>query len=76
MMDEQEKPTNSRAQRRREQRRLFWLVAGFLIVGGGAVIALAYGSRAIVLGVTCLLAGVTILTLLWGLLLLVERWVE
>ncbi len=76
MMDDKDKPTNSRARRRREQRRLLWLVAGFLIVGGGAVIALAYGSRAIVLGVACLFSGVTILALLWGILLLIERWVE
>lgn len=78
MMDEHDKPkpTNSRARRRRDQRRLFWLVAGFLIVGGGAAIALAYGSRAIVLGGICLLSGVAIMALLWGLLLLVERWVE
>jgi hypothetical protein len=61
---------------RREQQRLFWVVAGFLVVGGGAAIALAYGSRAVVLGATCLLAGVGILALLWGILLLIERWVD
>lgn len=75
-MSDQHKPTNPRARRRREQRRLFWLVAGFLVVGGAAIIALAYGSRAVVLGATCLLAGVAILGLLWGVLLLIERWAE
>ena len=75
-MNDQGEPSNPRAQRRREQRRLFWVVAGFLVVGGGAVIALAYGSRAVVLGATCLLTGVGVLALLWGMLLLIERWVE
>ncbi|MGD2104967.1 MAG: hypothetical protein PVJ55_07645 [Anaerolineae bacterium] len=75
-MGDQREPANPRARRRREQRRLFILVAGFVLVGGGAIIALAYGSRAVVLGATCLLAGVGILTLLWVVLVLVERWVE
>ena len=70
------RPDNPRARRRREQHRLFWVVAGFLIVGGSAVIALAYGPRAIVLGAACLLAGIGILAILWGILLLIERWVE
>jgi hypothetical protein len=69
-------PDNPRARRRREQRRLFLVVAGFLIVAGGAIIALAYGSRAVVLGATCLLAGVGVLALLWGILVVIERWVE
>lgn len=75
-MNDRHRPANPRAQRRREQRRIFWVVAGFLIVVGGAVIALAYGSRAIVLGATCLLSGVLVLALLWGVLLLIERWVD
>jgi len=53
-----------------------WVVIGFLVLGGGATIALAYGSRAVVLGATCLVAGVAILALLWAILLLIERWVE
>jgi hypothetical protein len=52
------------------------VVAGFLVVGGVAAIALAYGTRAVVLGAACLLAGVAILAILWGMLLLIERWVE
>jgi hypothetical protein len=75
-MSDQDSPSNSRAQRRREQRQLFWLVAGFLVVVGGAVIALAYGSRAVVLGAVCLLTGVGVLAVLWGILLLMERWVR
>ena len=75
MADEQ-KPANPREKRRREQRRLFWIVAGFIVLVGGAAIALAYGGRAIVLGVTCLLAGAATLGLLWFLLGALERWLD
>jgi hypothetical protein len=72
-MSEEGKPTNRRAQHRRDQRRLLWGVLIFLVVGGGLAIALAYGSRAVALGVTCLLAGAGILGLLWLVLLVIER---
>jgi hypothetical protein len=75
-VDEEHKPANPRERRRREQRRLLWVVAGFLVLAGGAAIALAYGRRAIVLGVTCLFAGAGTLALLWGLLTVVERWLD
>jgi hypothetical protein len=67
------KPTNPRAQRRREQRRLFWVIAAFLVIVGGAVIALVYGPGAAVLGLACLLVGAGVLGLLWLLLTLMER---
>jgi hypothetical protein len=75
-MSEGGKPTNRRAQRRKEQRRLLWAVLIFLVVGGGIAIAVAYGSRAVLLGVTCLLAGAGILGLLWLILLIIERLAE
>jgi fatty acid desaturase len=76
MKDSPGKPTDLRAQRRREQRRLFWIVAAFLVVGGSIAIALVYGLPAIVLGLVCLLAGAGILGLLWLILLLIERLTE
>ncbi|MEA3376076.1 MAG: hypothetical protein U9R72_07765 [Chloroflexota bacterium] len=72
-MSEQGKPTDQRAKRRREQRRLFWAVVVFLVVGGSAAIGLVYGSRAIALGVTCLLAGAGILGLVWLVLSVMEH---
>jgi fatty acid desaturase len=66
-------PTDLRARRRREQRRLFWIVAIFLVVVGSISIALAYGSSAVALGGTCLLAGAGLLGLLWLIMLLIER---
>jgi hypothetical protein len=70
------KPTDLRAQRRREQRRLFWIVAAFLIVVGSITIALVYGPPAAALGLVCLLGGACILGLLWLILLLIERLAE
>lgn len=72
-MRKEGRPTNRRAERRREQRRLLWAVLIFLVVGGGLAIVLAYGSRALILGATCLLAGAGILGILWLILLIIER---
>jgi hypothetical protein len=65
-----------RRYRRREQRRLFWIVAGFLVVAGGVTIGLVYGPESVILGVVCLIAGAAVLALLWLILDLMERWVE
>jgi Na+/proline symporter len=71
-----DRPTDLRAQRRREQRRLFWIVAVFLVVVGGIAIALVYGPPAAMLGLVCLLAGAGVLGLLWLVLLVIERLAE
>ncbi len=73
MKDSPGKPTDLRAQRKREQRRLFWIVAAFLVIGGSVTIALVYGPQAAALGLGCLLAGAGVLGLLWLILLLMER---
>jgi len=71
--DDTGRPTDLRTQRRREQRRLFWIVVAFLVVAGSVTIALVYGPPAAVLGLVCLLAGAGVLSLLWLSLLLIER---
>ncbi|MFQ6102539.1 MAG: hypothetical protein ACE5OS_15115 [Anaerolineae bacterium] len=73
MKDSSERPTDLRAQRKREQRRLFWIVVAFLVVVGSITIALVYGLPAAALGLVCLLAGAGILGLLWLILFLIER---
>jgi len=67
------RPTDLRAQRRREQRRLFWIVAAFLVVVGSVAIWLAYGPSAVPLGLTCLAVGAGALGLLWLILTLIEK---
>jgi Na+/proline symporter len=69
-------PIDMRRYRRREQRRLLWIVAGFLVVVGGLTIGLVYGLQSVILGVVCLLAGAAVLALLWLILSLMERFVE
>lgn len=76
MKDEPSKPTDLRAQRRREQRRLFWIVAAFLVVVGSVAIGVAYGPSAVPLGLTCLAVGAGALGLLWLLLTLMERVID
>ena len=73
MTDDSGKPTDLRARRRREQRRLFWIVAVFLVVVGGIGIAVVYGPSAAGLGAVCLLSGASVLGLLWLVLYLFER---
>jgi len=75
MKNESGKPTDLRARRRREQRRLFWIVAAFLIVVGSLAIGVAYGPSAVPLGLTCLAVGAGALGLLWLLLTLIEKLV-
>lgn len=71
--DEPGKPTDLRGQRRREQRRLFWIVAAFLVIVGSVAIGVVYGPSAIPLGLTCLAVGAGTLGLLWLLLTLMEK---
>jgi fatty acid desaturase len=69
-------PTDLRTQRRREQRRLFWIVAIFLVVVGSVAIGVAYGPSAVPLGLTCLAVGAGALGLLWLILTLLEKVVD
>ena len=67
------RPTDRRAQRRRDQRRLFLTVAAFLVVVGSIAIGVSYGPSAVPLGLTCLAAGAGTLGLLWLILTLIEK---
>ena len=70
------KPTNRRAERRRDQRRLVAIVIGFLTVGGALAIAITYGAAPAVLGLVCLAAGAAVLLLIWAILGIIERIAE
>ena len=62
-----------RGQRKREQHRLFWIVAVFLVIVGSVAIGVAYGPSAVPLGLTCLAVGAGVLGLLWLILMLIEK---
>jgi hypothetical protein len=64
-----------RAFRRKEDRRLIFVVMAFLVVVGGAAIGLVYGWQTAATGAVCLAGGAGVLGLLWLILVIVERWV-
>ena len=67
-------PTDLRASRRREDRRLVFVIMAFLVVVGGLAIAVVYGWTTAGTGVICLVAGAGAFGLLWLILSLIERW--
>jgi hypothetical protein len=68
-------PTNYRKARRSRERTLLVLVIFVLVVIGDGLIGLIWGMRSALLGGLCLLSGAILITGLWLLLNLVERWV-
>jgi len=66
--------TDLRALQHKDERRLFVIIAIFLVVVGGIVIGLVYGWQQATMGGICLLSGAAVLGLLWLILSLVERW--
>ena len=67
-------PTDYRAMRRRNDRALFLAVIAVLLVVGGGLIYIIYGTGALITGLACLLFGVGILLLLWLIMSGIERW--
>lgn len=70
----QRPPTDYRGMRRRDERTLFVAVIAFLLVVGGGLIYLIYGTGALVTGMACLLFGSGLLGFLWLIVSLIERW--
>lgn len=67
-------PTDYRAMRRRDDRALFLAVIAVLLVVGGGLIYILYGTGALITGLACLIFGVGILLLLWLIMTGIERW--
>ncbi|HID33263.1 MAG TPA: hypothetical protein EYP25_01595 [Anaerolineae bacterium] len=53
-----------------------WMVVGGLLIIGGGLIYLIYGKWALATGLLCLFPGAGLILFLWGLLSVIERWVE
>ncbi|GAB4441742.1 MAG: hypothetical protein Kow0031_23790 [Anaerolineae bacterium] len=70
------KPTNYRANRRRQERSLLYLTVFVLVVIGDALIWLIWGARAAILGGACLFGGAALIVGLWLLLTLLEKFVD
>ena len=68
--------TDRRRYRRQTERRLAMAVVLCLLLVGGGLVGLIYGSGAAVMAVSCLLFGCAIFALLWFILTLMERWAK
>jgi hypothetical protein len=66
--------TDLRALRRREDRRLVFVIMAFLVVVGGLAIGVVYGWGTAGTGVICLVVGAAVFGSLWLILSLIERW--
>ncbi len=75
-MNIRNRPTDTRSLRKRTDRNLALAVVIFLVGVGGALIGAIYGGSALILGLTCLLAGAGLFGLVWLILTLIERWTE
>jgi protein-S-isoprenylcysteine O-methyltransferase Ste14 len=73
-MNDQNRPTNTRRERRNADRKLVILVVAVLVIVGGAVITLVYGPTALAGALPCLLGGAFMILGLWLLLTLLEKW--
>jgi protein-S-isoprenylcysteine O-methyltransferase Ste14 len=67
-------PTDYRRMRQRNDRSLFLAVVAFLLIVGGGLIYVIYGTGALVVGLACLLAGVGVLILLWLIITAIAWW--
>ncbi len=74
-MPQNNRPTNYRETRRRNDRILLWLVVGTLLVVGTTLIGMIWGFPAAITGGLCLGGGAVLILLLWGLLTLMEKLV-
>ena len=67
-------PTDLRRYRRQTERRLATAVVLCLLLLGGGLVGLIYGSGAAVMAVSCLTMGCAIFAFLWLILTLMGRW--
>jgi hypothetical protein len=69
-------PTDYRRRRRVEDRTQLILVIAVLVIIGTGLIALIWDVQTALLGGLCLLIGAITILGLWGLLSLLEKWVD
>jgi hypothetical protein len=68
------KPTDVRQHRQQTERRLAIAVVLCLLLLGGGLIGLIYGTGAAVMGLSCLILGCAVFALLWFIVSLMEWW--
>jgi hypothetical protein len=68
-------PTNFRQTRHRQEKIVLLLVIVVLVGVGASLIGLLWGFQQALLGGLCLSAGAVLITGLWLLLRLLEKWI-
>ncbi len=76
MSRKQRSPTSYRQTRRRQERTSLFLVIFVLVGIGTGLIGLIWGARSAFLGGICLVSGAVLITGIWLLLSLLEKWVD
>ncbi|MEW5958579.1 MAG: hypothetical protein AB1801_12685 [Chloroflexota bacterium] len=69
-------PTDYRRTRRNQERTLLVLVILVLVIVGAGLIGLIWGIRPALFGGICLLGGAGLISGLWLLLSLIQKWVD
>jgi hypothetical protein len=72
----QRPPTDYRKLHRQTERRLLYAVLAVLVLVGGGLITLIWGPGAGFSGLVCLLFGAGLITALWLVMTLIERWTK
>lgn len=69
-------PTNYRELHKQQERRFIWMALLALIVLGGFIVWLVYGTGALITALSCLLGGGAVIA--WSYLLLnwLEKWLN
>jgi hypothetical protein len=71
-----QQPTNMRRHRRQTERRLALAVVLSLLLVGGGLVGLIYGTGAAVMAISCLMLGCAVFAALWLFLTLMEWWAK
>ena len=75
MTRKRQAPTNTRLIREQTERRLAMAVVLCLILLGGGLVGVVYGTGVAMVALSCVIVGSSVLGLLWLALSLMEWWV-
>ncbi len=73
-MSKENKPDNLREVQKEDNRKFLYLTIFTLVVVGGGLIALIYGSESLFTSLPCLLAGVGLILIPWWVITALEKW--
>jgi hypothetical protein len=74
MSSSERRPTNLRRHRRQTEQQLALAVVLSLLLVGGGLVGLIYGTGAAVMAISCLTLGCAVFAILWFAVTLMEWW--